>query len=485
MTYYNEIFFVLFGFIFLILAISSAPYYRKDAIERQSLLLAGIPLAGAVSYFLFLIAPVTSLGWLTIANMCLIASTLGGALLVRKWRDVESQKLWVVLAVLWVITGIVFEYLRVSGTFEQRVVLVVSWIVVSGAWTCVEAYRLYKSKKSFFILGLMGFTAAWVVVNFLRLLSVVFSDWEISHLYQEPLSLVLFRFISAALHLFCPIFMLAYSSERLNAQSLAFQKESQNTQLVNAELSQLVRERDHMLMINSRFSTVSSLAMFNSAIVHELSQPLTALTLTLHDMQYLAKDVEPSFQGALDESVNLVQKIGQMTHSLRRLMLDQKPELQTFDMCACIQEILPILNNESRSRTIEFTGPETDQAFHVLAHKVLLERILFNLVANAIDALGTQSNRPHAPRIELLLQPLMRDNRPHVRVCVNDNGPGFADHLLTEAWMHFQSTKATGMGVGLILGRHILNTWQGEFLLENLPTGGASVQLWLPLAEAP
>ena len=57
MNYYNEIFFVLFGFIFLILAISSAPYYRSDAIERQSLLLAGIPLAGAVSFFHFLTEP--------------------------------------------------------------------------------------------------------------------------------------------------------------------------------------------------------------------------------------------------------------------------------------------------------------------------------------------------------------------------------------------------------------------------------------------
>ena len=131
MNYYNEIFFVLFGFIFLILAISSAPYYRSDAIERQSLLLAGIPLAGAVSFFLFLIAPLTWRGLITFGNLFLIASTVGGALLVRKWRNVESQKLWVVLAVLWVITGIVFEYLRNFGTFEQRVVLVVSCIVLS------------------------------------------------------------------------------------------------------------------------------------------------------------------------------------------------------------------------------------------------------------------------------------------------------------------------------------------------------------------
>lgn len=483
MNYYNEIFFVLFGFIFLILAISSAPYYRKDAIERQSLLLAGIPLAGAVSYFLFLIASLTWHGLITFGNLFLIASTVGGGLLVRHWRNASSQKLWTVLTVLWISTGIVFEYLRVSGTFEQRVVLIVSWIVLSGAWTCVETYRLHKTQKSFYILGLMVFTACWTVINFIRLISVVLSELPIFDLYQEPLQLILFRFMSGALHLFCPIFMLAHASERLNTQSLAIQKEKETTHLANAELNQLVRERDHMLMINSRFSTVGSLAMFNSAIVHEVSQPLTALTLTLHEMQYLVKDADPSLQVALSESVNLVEKISQMTHSLRRLMLEQKPEHQTFDVSACIQEILPILNNESRSRAIDFTGPKPVQGFIVSAHKVLLERILFNLVANAIDALSAHADQQDQPRIELTLQQQMRHAQPHVLVTVSDNGPGFAEYFLTEEWMHFQSTKDTGMGVGLILGRYILSTWQGELLLTNLPSGGARVQLWMPLIK--
>jgi C4-dicarboxylate-specific signal transduction histidine kinase len=173
-----------------------------------------------------------------------------------------------------------------------------------------------------------------------------------------------------------------------------------------------------------------------------------------------------------------------MTHSLRRLMLDQKPVQETFDMRACLQEILPILSNECRSRTVEFSSFISAQAMLVTAHKVLLERILFNLVANAIDALAAHTNGTRPPRIELALQSQIRDNQPYVLVKVTDNRPGFADYLLDEEWMHFQSTKATGMGVGLILGRYILNTWQGELLLENLPSGGASVQLWLPLSEA-
>jgi signal transduction histidine kinase len=483
-NYYNEIFFVLFGFIFLILAISSAPYYRQDAIERESLLLACIPLTGAISYFLFLIAPLSWHGWLTLANLFLIASTMGGALLLRKWRQVESQKLWVVLAVLWVITGIVFEYLRVFGSFEQRVVLVVSWIVVSGAWTCVEAYRLYKTSHSFYILALMVFTASWALVNLGRLLSVVLIDLHIFDLYQEPLFLILFRFVSGALHLFCPMFMLAYASERLGALNLATQKEKEITQLVNAELTRVVRERDHMLMINSRFATLSSAAMFNSAIVHELSQPLTALTLTLHEIQDRAKDAAPSLQSALGESVHLAQKIGQMIHSLRRLLLDQNPEQHTLDVSACIREILPIVRNEAQSRNIGFSGAIPDQPLHILAHKVLSERIVLNLVGNAIDALAKHNAPSDAPRIQLALQQCMRNNRPHVLLSVTDNGPGFKDYLLTEEWLRFQSTKVTGMGVGLILGRYILSTWQGEMVLENSPYGGANVQLWLPLIQA-
>jgi C4-dicarboxylate-specific signal transduction histidine kinase len=119
-----------------------------------------------------------------------------------------------------------------------------------------------------------------------------------------------------------------------------------------------------------------------------------------------------------------------------------------------------------------------------LAHKVLLERIVFNLVANAIDALVKHNAPSNPPHIQLSLQPHLRHNRPHVLLCVSDNGPGFKDDFLSEASMRFQSTKSTGMGVGLILGRYILSTWQGELILENLPSGGASVQLWFPLTEA-
>jgi two-component system sensor kinase FixL len=83
-----------------------------------------------------------------------------------------------------------------------------------------------------------------------------------------------------------------------------------------------------------------------------------------------------------------------------------------------------------------------------------------------------------------LLEQQTRQGRPHAVLTVEDNGPGFEAHLLAQEWMHFQSTKTSGMGVGLILCHYILSTWNGEMVLQNLPTGGASVQLWIPLQSA-
>lgn len=492
MNYYNEIYFILFGFMFVMLAVSTAPYYRQDAIEKPSLLLAGIPLMGAVSYFLFLLAPLTHKSLVTPANLFLIASAFGIGLLQRHWRGVDSKHIGRALLVLLFITGVVFHYLLEHGTYQQRVSLVMTWVVGSGIWNAIEAYRLYKVRKSFYVLALIVVPASWAVINFVRWMDVLLNVNSSLLLFDEPVYLLVYRFVMGALHIVGQIFLITHASERLTWRSLEIQKEKIETGIVNEELTRLVGERDHMLMINSRFSTVSSLAMFNSAILHELSQPLTALTLTLEDARLRMKNTDPNLQASIDQSLGLVQKIGRLNLSLRNLLMTQKSDHEPVAIGASLEEMLPILQNESRRRSVQFTASTQPLDLNVLANKVLLERIIFNVVANALDALtGTGSaiqNLPQTPRaqpqITLLLAQQTRHGRSHAVLTVEDNGPGFEAHLLAQDWMHFQSTKTSGMGVGLILCHYILSTWNGEMVLQNFPTGGASVQLWIPLQSA-
>jgi C4-dicarboxylate-specific signal transduction histidine kinase len=488
-TFYNEIFYALFACMFLMLAISAAPGYQRGLMEKQSLLLAGVPLVSALSAFMFLLAPHVHQGLLTVAIVCFIAAMLGAGLLLRTWRQLPCRRLSQALVLLLVLTGALFEHWRLHGSYQQRNYLVLGWLLASGLWLATQSWRIHQLRPSFFLKALFLALLGWMVIVALRLVWVGLSETSPSFLYEEPMHLMVMRFLASAFHLFIAIFLLAHASERLNWLGSALRDAKEKAEGENTELAQLVRERDHMLMINSRFSSVSSLAVFNSAIVHEISQPLSALTLVLQEAQWHAqeKDKDGVVDGALSHSLRLVEKIVQMNQSLRQLMLEQKLDLQALDVGASLREILPILRNEARHRGIQLQAPQTWQGaqavLEVRAHKVLLERILYNLVANAMDALAAHSPTSGQPLIELAWTQSLRQGQAGVAITVSDNGPGFSERMLAHEWLQFQSSKPKGMGVGLVLGRAILNTWNGDLVLRNPPTGGACVDLWIPLQK--
>jgi signal transduction histidine kinase len=486
MNYYNEIFFILFGFMFLMLAISTWPYYKKDAIEKPFLLIAGIPLMGAASYLLFLLAPITYKGLIVPANLFLIASVYCIGLLQMQWRGVDTKRLGWMLLILLLITGLGLQYLLEHGSHKQRVSLVMTWIIGSGIWNAIEAYRLYRVRPSFSVLALIIIPVSWVVINLARWLAILFSFQSYASIFEEPVYLLIFRFAMGALHIVGQVVLLTHASERLTWQSLEIQEEKIKTSINNDGLKRTIAERDHMLMINSRFSAIGSLAMFNSAIVHELSQPLSALTLSLPGAQLSSKNSDSSLDASIEESLALVQKINRMNHSLRNLLMAQKSDHEHLAIGACIDDMLPILQNETRRRSVQLNAPTHSLDLHVVANKVLFERIIFNLIANAMDALtgskGTAKNSPHDTlQVTLMLTQQTLHDRPHAMLTVEDNGPGFSAHILEHEWMRFQSNKPSGMGVGLILCNYILSSWNGKMVLQNLPDGGASVQLWIPL----
>ena len=482
MTYYNEIYFALFGTMFGMLTISTIPYYRNNS-GAEGYWLSGIPLAGGLSYFLFLLAPHVHRGLLTPANFILVAFTLGPAFLMRHWLGKDSRKALFFIAILWGFSAAFFEYLRLHGNFQQRVLLVVAWLVAACIWTCIEAHSLYQQRKSFYILALIASALLGVIVSVMRLI-LIFSDTPSNiNLYEEPFLQIMLRFVLGVCLVFISVFLITHANERLHWINFSIQQAKDKSESMNEELTQLVRERDHMLMINSRFSTVSSLAMFNSAIVHELSQPLAALNLTLQEAQWRTKTADPSLQTSIEYSVSLVQKIGQMNHSLRNLMMAQKPDFETVALDSCLQDILPILQNEASRRHVLLGTPPASGSLPVIANKVMFERIVFNLVANAMDALSSNATPGQKPHIGMAFTQEIRRDQDHVVLTVTDNGPGFPKHLLSSDWLHFQSTKETGMGVGLILCHYILSTWRGELVLANQPSGGALVQLWIPLSK--
>ena len=73
-------------------------------------------------------------------------------------------------------------------------------------------------------------------------------------------------------------------------------------------------------------------------------------------------------------------------------------------------------------------------------------------------------------------------DRKLVVISVADTGPGIAENELEKVFEPFNTTKPEGLGIGLSLGRSIVESHDGRLWLEPNPGGGAVFRFTLPVA---
>ena len=73
---------------------------------------------------------------------------------------------------------------------------------------------------------------------------------------------------------------------------------------------------------------------------------------------------------------------------------------------------------------------------------------------------------------------------PHVRLTIEDNGPGIPADALTRIFRPFVTTKAQGTGLGLAIVQKVIVSHNGRITAANHPDGGAQFRIQLPLASA-
>jgi len=112
----------------------------------------------------------------------------------------------------------------------------------------------------------------------------------------------------------------------------------------------------------------------------------------------------------------------------------------------------------------------------VRADKLLLKRVLANLVENGIHA-GLEA------KTEAKVVVTWRAGVDSVAITVDDSGRGVPDDAREKVFEPYVTTKATGTGLGLAIARKIAIEHGGELSLatERASTGGARFTITLPL----
>ena len=129
-----------------------------------------------------------------------------------------------------------------------------------------------------------------------------------------------------------------------------------------------------------------------------------------------------------------------------------------------------------KERGIAMDFVATGQSPLVIAQPTELEQVLNCVLSNSMEAIRSDG------KINI-----KREIQSDGRTCIliKDNGPGIPAEMLERLFSPFESGKPTGLGVGLVLARQILERLGGSLELRNRKRKGAEVRCTIPTLEAP
>ena len=132
---------------------------------------------------------------------------------------------------------------------------------------------------------------------------------------------------------------------------------------------------------------------------------------------------------------------------------------------------------------ITITVHDLTQLPAVLASEEQLRLVFFNLIDNAIDALGERSG--HIEVGGRVINDLIDQTQRWLEITVRDDGPGVDPALLDKVFEPAFSTKASAkkLGFGLWWTRSLIQRFGGRISIENNPDRGCTFIIHLPPLE--
>ena len=247
-----------------------------------------------------------------------------------------------------------------------------------------------------------------------------------------------------------------------------------------------ITDRKHVEEANLKLAHASRLAMvgeLTAMVVHELSQPLSAMLCNTRAAELMLQNSHPPEIKDLLDILGDIQRDNQRTSEsvrrMRTLLRVRKLELTSLDLTELVAEVLQIARREAARRRVQIKI-EADHDFSpVKGDRVHLQQVLLNLIFNGMDAMA---DTPEAKR-NLLIR--MSENGNGVEVAISDAGQGIPLDRLPHIFDAFFTTKAEGLGLGLSISKWIIEAHRGRILAENAANGGATFRFTLPTNNVP
>ncbi len=242
--------------------------------------------------------------------------------------------------------------------------------------------------------------------------------------------------------------------------------QTQSSELWNTSFHQLctqieqavskLQQRDREMRRAEQFAAVGQLA---AGVAHEIRNPLTAIKMLIQTTRR-----DPDAGGLSDEDLDLIeQEIFRLEKTLQSFLdFARPPQLERtyFTLSELVQQTFGLIRGRAEHQRIELRSWSRQQSLKpIFADRGQMQQVLLNLSLNAMDAM---------PQGGILsIEMFQEADRTSLRI--RDTGCGISPEQSAQLFEPFYSGKPTGLGLGLVICKRIIEEHGGKISFGNNP----------------
>jgi PAS domain S-box-containing protein len=236
-----------------------------------------------------------------------------------------------------------------------------------------------------------------------------------------------------------------------------------------------VRALEDRLQRSDRLAALGTLA---AALGHEIKNPLTAiLTFSRHlSRRYADESFREKFQRVVPREL---ERINEIVDRLMELARPARLSFTTVQLAALVDGVVDLYGNELEAKRIVVTREYARDVPSIRADENALYRVIVNLVANALEAMGPGGRL--TLRLGWAESPRRRGQHRRVLIEVEDTGPGIPADERDQVFNPFYTTKERGTGLGLAIAHKIVEEHGGTLDVASTPGVGTTFSAVLPM----
>jgi two-component system C4-dicarboxylate transport sensor histidine kinase DctB len=206
------------------------------------------------------------------------------------------------------------------------------------------------------------------------------------------------------------------------------------------------RELRRSLAQTLELQELAELGKLTTNLLHDLVNPITAASLNLEQLH------SSGDQLAIDQAMISIRYLERYVIAARN-QLQQHRQPQMFEVAAEIDQVMQLLASKAQAQAVRIDLLAPSKVW-LYGDQVKFNRLILNLVVNAIEAYATVSDEPISAWIHIRVDAL--DGK--IIIVVADGAAGIAPGAIPKLFEPFFSTKRTGnngRGIGLSIARQI------------------------------